>query len=121
MRRHHGWRLLHDSRWTPDMDMTARTGIIDTIAPILFLLLLGSPAAAQQPKTGSYLKHIELCNGSDRISAEDRIAGCTALIDAGDATTNALVIAHNNRGNAYILTADYDRAIRDFDQAIKLN
>ena len=32
-----------------------------------------------------------------------------------------MAIAHNNRGNAYTAKGDYDRAIQDFDQSIKLN
>jgi tetratricopeptide (TPR) repeat protein len=105
----------------PDMEFGARGGIIDGVAPILILLLFGSPAAAQNPKLkGNYLKNIELCNGLDRTSLETRINGCTALIDAGHGTT-ALAIAYNNRGNAYTARRDYDRAIQDFDQSIKLN
>lgn len=33
----------------------------------------------------------------------------------------ALAVAHNNRGNAYTTKGDYDRAIPDFDESIKLN
>ncbi len=32
-----------------------------------------------------------------------------------------LAIAHNNRGNAYTAKGDFDRAIHDFDQSIKLD
>ena len=103
------------------MEFGARGGIIGGVAPVLILLLLGLPAAAQNPKLkDNYLKNIELCNGLDRTSLEARINGCTALVDAGHGTT-ALAIAYNNRGNAYTAKGDYDRAIQDFDQSIKLN
>ena len=62
-----------------------------------------------------------MCNGLDRTSLDPRIDGCTALIDSGQGTTAALAIAYNNRGNAYATKGDYDRAIQDFDQSIKLN
>ena len=39
----------------------------------------------------------------------------------GQGTTAALAVAHNNRGNAYATKGDYDRAIQDFDELIKLN
>ena len=104
------------------MEMSANARTIDAVAPILILLLLGSPALAQNPKPkDNYLGNIELCNGLDRTSLEVRINGCTALIDAGQGTTAALAIAYNNRGNAYTAKQDYDRAIQDFDQSIKLN
>ena len=103
------------------MEFCARGRIIHGGAPILILLLLGSQAAAQDPKKDSYLGNIELCNGSDRTSHEPRINGCTALIDSGQGTTASLAIAHNNRGNGYAVKGDYDRAIQDFDQSIKLD
>ena len=95
--------------------------IIHGLAPVLVLPLLGSLAAAQNPKNGDYLKNIELCNGSGRTSFEVRIKGCTALIDSGQGTTTALAIAYNNRGNAHTAKGDYDRAIQDFDKSIKLD
>jgi tetratricopeptide (TPR) repeat protein len=57
----------------------------------------------------------------DLKALDDRIKGCTALIDAGDRKAAALAIAYNNRGNAYATKADYNRAIQDFDQSINLN
>ena len=61
-----------------------------------------------------------MCNGIDRTSPELQINGCTAIIDLGEHTT-AAAIAYNNRGNAYAEKGDYDRAVQDFDQSIKLN
>jgi tetratricopeptide (TPR) repeat protein len=106
----------------PDKEIRAKAGTIDGIAPLLILLLLGSPVLAQNAKPkDNYLRNIQLCNGFDRTALETRIGGCTALIDAGQGTATALAIAYNNRGNAYAAKADYDRAIQDFDCSIKLN
>jgi tetratricopeptide (TPR) repeat protein len=103
------------------MGFSARNGVVEGV-PVLILLLLGSPAAAQDSKPkGDYLKNIELCNGAGRTSPESRIEGCTALIHAVQGTAAALPIAYNNRGNAYAAKGDYDRAIQDFDQSIELN
>jgi tetratricopeptide (TPR) repeat protein len=67
------------------------------------------------------LKNIELCNGEDRTTPDPQADGCTALIDSGEETPQVLAIAYNNRGNAYTAKGEYDLAIKDFEQAIKLN
>src|SRR5689334_8049007 len=104
------------------MAFDARSGIVEGAVSIVVLLLLGSPAGAQDSKPkGDYLKNVELCNGGGRTPPEARIEGCTALIHAVQGTATALPIAYNNRGNAYAAKGDYDRAIRDFDQSIELN
>src|SRR4051812_894505 len=102
------------------MEFSASGRIVLGPAPILALLLLfGSPAAAQSPKNSGYLGNIELCNGSGRTSIDLRINACTALIESGQLSTAALAVAYNNRGNAYASKGDDDRAIPNFDEAIK--
>lgn len=49
------------------------------------------------------------------------IRGCSPIIKAGKDTRKNLAIAYNNRGIAYREKGEYDRAIADFTQAIKLN
>jgi tetratricopeptide (TPR) repeat protein len=99
------------------MSYRARRGVVRTGAAALMLLMLGTLAAAQTRT----VKNVELCNGVDRSSPDHQIMGCTALIGSGSATVQSLALAYNNRGNAYIVKGDYDRAISDYDQSIKLN
>jgi lipoprotein NlpI len=59
-----------------------------------------------------------------RCSAPDpdlAISGCTAMIQSGHKTQQDLVKDFSNRGTAYGRKGQYDRAIEDFDQAIRLN
>src|SRR5947209_14774436 len=84
----------------------------------LMLLLLGGVSAAQRPQL---LKNVELCNGADRTSPDIQVDGCTALINSSAQTPQSLVIAYNNRGNAYTTKGEYDRAVQDCDESIKLN
>jgi len=49
------------------------------------------------------------------------ILGCTAIIQSGNEATDPIAAAHYNRGFAYQLKRDFDRAIADFDQVIALN
>jgi tetratricopeptide (TPR) repeat protein len=61
------------------------------------------------------------CNGKNDASADLIVSGCTALIQAGKERAKKLAIAFHNRGNALRRKAEYDRAIADFDQSIKLD
>ncbi|MGB8618544.1 MAG: tetratricopeptide repeat protein, partial [Pseudolabrys sp.] len=99
------------------MRHSVRRGVVHGTASALILLSLGGVATAQR----SVLKSIELCNGADRTSPDIQIDGCTSLIDSGKQTPQTLVIAYNNRGNAYVAKGEYDRAVQDYDQSIKLN
>ena len=104
------------------MRLGLRSCMLEGTASILILLLLGLSSAAQESRLkNDHLKSTELCNGKGRVSPEARIEGCTTLILTVQGTATALPIAYNNRGNAYVAKGDYDRAIQDFDQSIKLN
>jgi tetratricopeptide (TPR) repeat protein len=47
------------------------------------------------------------------------IAECSTLIQSGQEGGNNLAKAYYGRGFAYAQKGDYDRAIQDYDQAIK--
>jgi lipoprotein NlpI len=78
-------------------------------------LLAGAPALAQTPNERAW------CEGEDVMSVDQRIDGCSAIIKAARDRSEKLAEAFNNRGIGYRLKGDYDRAIQDYDQAIKLN
>src|SRR3954470_18947090 len=86
----------------------------------LILLLVGGSAAAQMPPKHTLLENLAFCNGSQRASPETQINGCTAVIAPVGPHAPAAAMAYNNRGDAYIAKGDYDLAISDFDQSIKL-
>jgi tetratricopeptide (TPR) repeat protein len=61
------------------------------------------------------------CVNKEHASADLQIGGCTALIHSGEETKWNLAIIFRNRGLAYKHKADYDHAIHDYNQAIRLN
>jgi carboxyl-terminal processing protease len=61
------------------------------------------------------------CVNQDKASPDLQIGGCTTVIQSGKLSQQNLTISFNNRGNAYLAKSDYDRAIADYDQAIKLD
>src|ERR1700681_1525345 len=49
------------------------------------------------------------------------IEGCTAIIEAAGGTPRDRALAFNSRANARYRKGEYDRAVDDYDQAIKLD
>ena len=49
------------------------------------------------------------------------ISGCTAVIQTGGEKNESLAVVYHYRGNAYLEQGDFDHAIADFAQAIRLN
>ena len=61
----------------------------------------------------------DACNGSD---ADASIAGCTNVLSRGKRETQSdRATAYNNRGWSYSQKDDHDRAIADYDEAIRLD
>ena len=73
-----------------------------------------SPAGAQ---TAQQWK----CTGNPDIAWDQQIAGCTDTIQSGKYSGAGLAWAYGNRGRSYRVKKDYDRAIADFSEAIRLD
>jgi lipoprotein NlpI len=58
--------------------------------------------------------------GQDQV-ADLAIAGCTRVIEDARQKPKARGVAFYNRGNAYVTKGDHDKAIADFDEALKLD
>ena len=76
-------------------------------------------ASFSSPSTFS--QQLDWCGGKGNASADQIISGCTALIGSGRGNNKGLSEAAYNRGNAYASIGELDRAIADYDQAIRLN
>ena len=78
--------------------------------------MFARPAIAEQSQAFVW------CEGRDTqaISPDLQISGCTTVIDSGTGARGNLAAAFYNRGNAYSAQKDYDHAIQDYDQAIRL-
>lgn len=63
-------------------------------------------------------RHWAECQATD---PDTRIRGCTAVIESGLEPREGLVVALYNRASAYQTQGDYDRAIQDYDAAIRLD
>jgi tetratricopeptide (TPR) repeat protein len=71
------------------------------------------------PAWGQWSDDAERCAN---ISGPDqRLPYCSAAIESGKLSTSNLAITFSNRGLLYQDKGSYDRAIQDYDQAIRLN
>jgi tetratricopeptide (TPR) repeat protein len=61
------------------------------------------------------------CFAREGVSPEQKLEGCTAVIESGRQTSRGLVVAFTNRGNALLSHRNYDRAIDDYNKAIRLD
>jgi tetratricopeptide (TPR) repeat protein len=77
------------------------------------LAFAAASALAQTPQQR------EICY---RTSAADdqTIGGCTAVIQGGKESQDNLAIAYYNRGIGYQNSKDYELALKDYDQALRL-
>src|SRR5712691_5333914 len=57
----------------------------------------------------------------DKGPWEEKIAACSRVISSGKFKGHSLAVVFNSRGNVYQGKADYDRAIADFSEAIRLD
>jgi tetratricopeptide (TPR) repeat protein len=73
-----------------------------------------APAAEVSPEWAQ-------CNGGPGISDDAQIAGCTAIIQAGQETSGRLAVAYRLRCDVFNEKNEYDAALRDCDRAVALD
>jgi len=61
------------------------------------------------------------CFAREGVAPEQKLESCTAVIESGGQTPQGLVAAFNSRGNVHLSTRNYDRAIDDYNEAIRLD
>jgi carboxyl-terminal processing protease len=66
-------------------------------------------------------EQIKWCESKGDISPDLRINGCTAVIQSGRWSDTGLAEPFNNRCAAFLAVGEYDKAVADCDQAIKLS
>jgi tetratricopeptide (TPR) repeat protein len=85
------------------------------IAIVAGLILL-SPATHAQPSP-----QWPSCTGLPGVDWDAQIRSCSTLIDSGRETPHRAAVAYDSRGIAYANKGDFDGAIADFNEAIRLD
>jgi tetratricopeptide (TPR) repeat protein len=81
---------------------------------VAFGCVLSAPALALTQQEADW------CTGKN-ATPDLQINGCTAAIQSGTLSGNALAAAYHSRGLGYAKRGDLKAAIADFDEAIRLN
>jgi tetratricopeptide (TPR) repeat protein len=76
---------------------------------VLLALLAPLPAAATED-----------AHDCDKLESERRIRACTELIESPTVTDARRALAYANRALSYSLRGQYETAIKDYDQAIRM-
>lgn len=95
--------------------MSTRRQLVGYAVALTTIAGLTGQASAQS------VQEEDWCTGKNNASLDQMISGCTALIQSGKQTPKYLANTFSNRGIAYYRKGQYERALQDFDQAIKLN
>jgi tetratricopeptide (TPR) repeat protein len=61
------------------------------------------------------------CLAREGVAPEQKLESCTLIIESGGQTPQTRVAAFNSRGNVHLSHRDYDRAIDDYNEAIRLD
>jgi tetratricopeptide (TPR) repeat protein len=90
-------------------------------AGLLILFLAAWTQIAWLPIAwADFTQEIRRCDSND-VHPDIRIVACTRNIESGRFTGSNLAIAFSNRGLAYKRKSQWDRAIADYSEAIRLN
>lgn len=100
---------------------TAYAGAMTGDRTIVPGLLIGLGVALAALPGGAQTRDADRARCLVSSNAETGIAGCTALIDTGGESSADLAMAYTARGWDFANTRRYERAIPDFDAAIKLD
>ncbi len=88
-----------------------------------FVAIIGMAILAAAPSQQSWAQtnqQLDWCNGDRGATPDQQISGCNAVIQSGRRTGQDLAFAYNRRGKGYALKKNFDRAIADYTQAIKI-
>ena len=91
----------------------------ETLRRVPLVALAAMLALAGVARAQNLEQQREWCE--DVSDPDHAIDGCTAVIQSGTGSLEVQAVAFNNRGYAYSRKGQYDRAIADFDQAIRLD
>jgi tetratricopeptide (TPR) repeat protein len=85
-------------------------------------LIVAAPVVAQTPQASQQSQDWAWCKGNQEsgVSVDRQIQGCIALMQTKGLSPAELATAYNARGVAYYQSGEYETAIQDIEQAIRI-
>jgi len=90
------------------------SGLITAAVLTAATSLVAGPTAAQESQDWRW------CSGHESTSPDQRLAACNAIIETSGDMPMSVAIAHCDRGIVYLQKGERDRAMAEFDQAVRL-
>src|SRR5262245_32652339 len=87
----------------------------------LFFCVVIAAVIGSSPANAQLAEWWRTCTGKSDVNFDQQIKSCTSIIQSPQETPLKKAIAHRNRGNAYSEMRDYNSAMADYDEAIKLD
>jgi tetratricopeptide (TPR) repeat protein len=91
-------------------------GLVGLALASMTVIVIFGPAAAQSSQRRAWC-----VNQGGTFSIDQRINGCSSIIQSGRESPRNLAVAYYSRGLAYYDKGDDDRAIAEFNEAIRLD
>src|SRR5258706_429206 len=88
-----------------------------TVMALMAVTTMMLPAATRAQQSDDRSR----CFAREGASPEDKLQSCTAVIQSGGQTPQGLVAAFNSRGNVHLNNRNYDRAIDDYNETIRID
>jgi tetratricopeptide (TPR) repeat protein len=85
-------------------------------------LIVAAPVVAQTPQASQQSQDWAWCKGNQEsgVSVDRQIQGCIALMQTKGLSPAELATAYNARGVAYYQSGEYETALQDIEQAIRI-
>ena len=90
-------------------------------AMAVFAAVAFAGTIAAGPAAADFASDRDLCHTFDADKTVQKIAACTRVISTGRLSGRNLAIAYQDRAEGYRLSKEYDRALADFERAIKID
>lgn len=102
-------------RHSPLLASKPHSSIAALVASLALFIMSQDQAAFAQPADAA-----AICTSRTEADLDNRITSCSLLIDAQGSNSERLAILHTSRGAAWRAKGDFDRALADQEQAIRL-